>query len=173
MMCSAAYDWAPGRAWAICPNKPDGSRKLRLLAAAYPAESAGRRLCNLSQPGCSGGDAHQLFEEHLLARHAKRLRVPLNGQHERLLHILDRLDCPVRCPRTRTQAGAHAGHRLVVEGVDAESGRAQRRRQPAAGKDRDGMRWNSTVHGLTVLDRRPDDIREVLVKCSAAGDIER
>ncbi len=35
------------------------------------------------------------------------------------------------------------------------------------------MRRNGAIHGLTVLDHLPDDIRQVLVQRAAPSDIER
>ena len=70
---------------------------------------------------------------------------------------------PIRRPSARAQAVSEAVDRLVMERVDAELGSAQRRREPAAGKNRDGMGRNTPVHGLPVLDRIAHDIRQVLV----------
>ena len=46
---------------------------------------------------------------------AQSLRVPLNGEDERLLRVLDRLDRPVRRPCTSTQTGAQTIDGLVVK----------------------------------------------------------
>ena len=134
----------------------------------------GARLRGLSQPGRSGGDADKLFEQGQLAGNSlQRLCVPLNRNDEWMLRILDRLDRSIRRPSAGAQACAETVDGLMMEGVDAQLSSAQRRRQLAAGKNRDRMSRNTAIHGLTVRDRVSNDIRQVLVQRPAPNDVER
>ena len=146
----------------MCTNKPEtcGNCEFDSSRLSSSCRSAAR-LRSSSQLSRSGsGDANEPFEQRQLAGDPlKRLRVPLNRHDECLPRILDRLDRSIRRPSALAQTGAEAVDRLVMERVDAELGSAQRRREPAAGKNRDGMGRNTAIHGLTVLDRVADDIR--------------
>ena len=142
----------------------------RLCRSRLPAVWLG----SSSQLVRSCSNAHKLFEERQLARHAlQRLRVPLNRNDEWPRRILDRLDRSVRRPSARTQAGTEAVDCLVMKRVNAQLSSAQHRRQPAAGKNRDRMGRNTAIDGLAVCDHIASDIREVLVQSAAARDIER
>ena len=69
----------------------------------------------------------------MYANVAHSLGVPLNGEDERLLRVLDRLDRSVRRPCTGAQTGTEAVHRLVVERIDIQLRRAEYRGQRAPG----------------------------------------
>ena len=101
------------------------------------------------------------------------LGMPLDAHDDALARLLDRLDSAVLGPGRSRKVGAEHVHGLVVERIDLELWPAQGGPQPAAGGRLHVVGGDAAVRGLAMLEAVADDVREVLVKRSAAGDVEQ
>src|SRR5581483_6571854 len=137
-----------GRSHASSPARPHISRRERgksrsdvtrtscfYSPATCPWTSVLALTSSLSQMTSLGGSGHargsrgrgdeSAEQLDVIRKSDKRLGVPLHGDQEREIRVIDSLDRAVRCPRAGAESLAQLVNRLMVEGVDLELGRPQ------------------------------------------------